>query len=32
LPPLNLTREEAEEGLHRLHTAVERVVLEASHA
>jgi predicted acetylornithine/succinylornithine family transaminase len=32
LPPLNLTREEADEGLHRLKTAIENAVKETSHA
>jgi len=32
LPPLNLTREEADEGLHRLRVAIEKVMKEASHA
>jgi predicted acetylornithine/succinylornithine family transaminase len=32
LPPLNLTREEADEGLHRLNTAIENAVKETSHA
>lgn len=32
LPPLNLTREEADEGLHRLKTAIVNTVKEASHA
>ena len=32
LPPLNLSREEADEGLHRLKTAIENAVKETSHA
>jgi acetylornithine/N-succinyldiaminopimelate aminotransferase len=32
LPPLNLTREEADEGLRRLYAAIENALKEASHA